>query len=130
MLRGDLEGDGETEAQVDGTPDPHISDGPHETAPAAEVGVPESNAAGSSGVNTLAYTCHLIACQHDLTRREEEVLQLLARGRSAARISETLCISVATARTHQRNIYAKLGVHTQQDILDLFEQHGITTEEG
>lgn len=99
-----------------------------ETMPVAEADL-QGNP-GASGPNTLAYTCHLIACQHDLTRREEEVLQLLARGRSAARISEALCISVATARTHQRNIYAKLGVHTQQDILDLFEQHGVTAEEG
>lgn len=70
----------------------------------------------------LSYTCHLIATEFDLTRREEEILELLAHGRTAARISETLCITVATARTHQRNIYDKLGVHSQQDILDLVER--------
>lgn len=79
--------------------------------------------AGFSDFDPLPYTCHLIASKYDLTRREEEILQLLMRGRSAARISEALCISVATARTHQRNIYAKLGVHSQQDILDLLDQH-------
>jgi DNA-binding CsgD family transcriptional regulator len=78
-------------------------------------------AGASAGFDALAYTCHLIASRHDLTRREEEILQLLVRGRTAARIAETLCITVATTRTHLRNIYAKLGVHSQQDILDLYE---------
>ena len=75
----------------------------------------------SSSFGQLPYTCHLIAVEFDLTRREEEILQLLVRGRTASRIAETLCITTATTRTHLRNIYAKLGVHSQQDILDMFE---------
>ena len=77
----------------------------------------------TAGAEEFAYTCHRIARRFDLTRREEEILCLLVRGRTATRVAETLCISVATARTHQRNIYAKLGVHNQQDILDLFEEY-------
>ena len=76
----------------------------------------------SSGFDQLPYTCHFIAVEYDLTRREEEILQLLARGRTASRIAETLCITTATTRTHLRNIYAKLGVHSQQDILDMYEE--------
>lgn len=76
----------------------------------------------SSGFDSLPYTCHLIAERHGLTRREEEILQLLARGRSTARIAETLCITPATTRTHLRNIYAKLDVHSQQEVLDLYER--------
>ena len=79
-------------------------------------------ALAAEGFDPLPYTCHLIAEQHDLTRREEEILQLLARGRTAARIAETLCITTATTRTHLRNIYAKLDVHSQQDILDMVEE--------
>lgn len=75
----------------------------------------------SNGFDRLPYTCHLIAVEYDLTRREEEILQLLVRGRTASRIAETLCITTATTRTHLRNIYAKLGVHSQQDILDMYE---------
>ena len=75
----------------------------------------------SSSFGQLPYTCHLIAVEFDLTRREEEILQLLVRGRTASRIAETLCITTATTRTHLRTIYAKLGVHSQQDILDMFE---------
>lgn len=76
----------------------------------------------SNGFDQLPYTCHLIAVEYDLTRREEEILQLLVRGRTASRIAETLCITTATTRTHLRNIYAKLGVHSQQDILDMYEE--------
>ena len=76
----------------------------------------------SSSFDRLPYTCHLIAVEYDLTRREEEILQLLVRGRTASRIAETLCITTATTRTHLRNIYAKLGVHSQQDILDMYEE--------
>lgn len=76
----------------------------------------------SNGFDRLPYTCHLIAVEYDLTRREEEILQLLVRGRTASRIAETLCITTATTRTHLRNIYAKLGVHSQQDILDMYEE--------
>lgn len=76
----------------------------------------------AEGVELLPYTCHLIASQYCFTRREEEILQLLVRGRTAARIAETLCITTATTRTHLRNIYAKLGVHSQQDVLDMYEE--------
>ncbi len=76
----------------------------------------------SNGFDGLSYTCHLVAERHGLTRREEEILQLLVRGRSTARIAETLCITPATTRTHLRNIYAKLDVHSQQEVLDLYER--------
>ena len=102
---------------------PGIAQAEHPSGSAEAPSAPPSSAdPGLSGFDNLAYTCHLIAGQHNLTRREEEILQLLARGRTAARISEALCITVATARTHQRNIYNKLGVHSQQDILDLFDE--------
>ncbi len=45
-----------------------------------------------------------------LTRREIEVLRLLADGRSAAEIATQLFISTRTAEHHVQNIYTKLGV--------------------
>jgi DNA-binding CsgD family transcriptional regulator len=45
-----------------------------------------------------------------LTGREREVLELAADGLTANRIADELVISPATARTHLRNIYAKLEV--------------------
>lgn len=46
----------------------------------------------------------------DLTRREIELLQLAADGRSGPGIAEELVVSPGTVKTHFRNIYAKLGV--------------------
>ncbi|MER5867702.1 response regulator transcription factor [Kitasatospora sp. NPDC002040] len=48
-----------------------------------------------------------------LSRREVEVLQLLADGLSNRQISAQLFISEATAKSHLTNIYAKLGVESR-----------------
>lgn len=45
-----------------------------------------------------------------LTRREAEVLALIAIGRSNAAIAEALVVSPLTVKRHAENIYAKLGV--------------------
>lgn len=44
-----------------------------------------------------------------LTRREIEVLRLVACGKSNAEIAEALVVSIRTAERHLANIYAKLG---------------------
>ncbi len=48
-----------------------------------------------------------------LSRRELEVLRLLAEGASTNAIAKELQISWATARKHIQNILAKLGLHTK-----------------
>lgn len=45
-----------------------------------------------------------------LTKRELEVLRLLARGLSNSTIAQTLIISVGTVKAHTSSIYGKLGV--------------------
>jgi DNA-binding NarL/FixJ family response regulator len=45
-----------------------------------------------------------------LTRRETEVLRLLARGRSNKEIALDLSIAVKTVKTHVSSILGKLGV--------------------
>lgn len=52
----------------------------------------------------------------DLSRREREVLQILVRGHSYQEIAERLFVSIETVRTHVRNIYRKLGVHSWTEI--------------
>lgn len=58
-----------------------------------------------------------VAARHGLTLRETEVLCLLATGLDPADIARELGISAATARTHARNIYAKLELHSQPDLI-------------
>ena len=54
-----------------------------------------------------------------LTEREQEILALYASGRSAVRIAEDLYLSNYTVKTHLRRSYAKLGIHSRQELLDL-----------
>lgn len=54
-----------------------------------------------------------------LTERETEILAMYAGGRSAVRIAEELFLSNYTVKTHLRRCYAKLGIHSRQELLDL-----------
>jgi DNA-binding CsgD family transcriptional regulator len=47
-----------------------------------------------------------------LTRREAEVLRLLARGCSYGEIAAHLGVSINTVGTHIKKLYLKLDVHT------------------
>jgi LuxR family maltose regulon positive regulatory protein len=48
-----------------------------------------------------------------LSRRERDVLELLARGLSNDEIAQTLTIAVNTVKMHVKNIYAKLNVRNR-----------------
>ena len=56
-----------------------------------------------------------------LSAREAEVMELIARGNTVARIAEELIVSENTIRTHSKRIYAKLAIHKKQELLDLIE---------
>lgn len=63
----------------------------------------------------IAQTCNL-------SQRETEVLDLALRGRTNERIAQELFVAKSTADTHLRRIYAKCGVHTRQELIDLAER--------
>ena len=48
-----------------------------------------------------------------LSRREAQVLALVAQGRTNAEIARTLSVSPGTVKRHLENVYAKLGVHSR-----------------
>lgn len=66
--------------------------------------------------------CDKLASTNDLTKREREVLGLLLEGRNVPAIEEMLCLSESTVKTHKRHIYEKLGIHSQQELLDLADK--------
>lgn len=59
--------------------------------------------------------------QHnELTERENEVLDLLSKGKSYASIANELFLSVNTIKTHVRNIYEKLQVSSKEELMSKF----------
>ena len=52
-----------------------------------------------------------------LTRREQEILALLAQRMTAKEIAQKLVVSDQTVKRHRVNIYQKLGVHTRRDAI-------------
>lgn len=60
-----------------------------------------------------------------LTRREKEVLALLAEGADNDAIAQSLVISPQTARTHIQNVLGKLGVHSRLEAAAFVVRNGI-----
>jgi len=52
-----------------------------------------------------------------LTRRETQILDLVAKGKDRNRISEELFINVETVKTHIKHIYTKLNVNSRADAI-------------
>ena len=56
-----------------------------------------------------------------LTERETEIFAMLARGRNGQFVMDHYVVSRNTVKSHVKHIYAKLGVHSQQELIDLME---------
>jgi DNA-binding NarL/FixJ family response regulator len=52
-----------------------------------------------------------------LTRREREILQLVAEGKTSRQIATLLSISVKTADTHRANLMRKLDLHSVSELV-------------
>lgn len=70
----------------------------------------------SNALSAIEQACALIAGDFHLTERESDVLRLLARGKTRKEISEELFVTQNTVKTHQRNLYNKLDVHSLDDL--------------
>lgn len=65
--------------------------------------------------------CERVADTYLLSRRETDVLFLLAKGRNVGFITQQLCISEGTAKTHVNHVYKKCGVHSRQELICLID---------
>lgn len=52
-----------------------------------------------------------------LTKRETEILELLAQGKTRSRIAQEIFVDAETVKSHLKNIYAKLDVHSKADAI-------------
>jgi PAS domain S-box-containing protein len=64
-----------------------------------------------------------------LTKREREVLSLLAQGHSTLDISQLLSISSSTVRNHIQSIFDKLNVHSRLEAVTYALEHGLASRE-
>jgi len=81
----------------------------------------------------LGVAGHAVARRIDapggLTRREVEVLRLIARGASTKDVAARLVISPKTAGTHIEHIYAKIDASSRATASVFAVQHGLLPEE-
>ena len=61
----------------------------------------------------------IVSKEYLLTPRESEVLLELTYGHSSSYIAHVLYISDNTVRTHMKNIYKKLGVHSREELIEV-----------
>ncbi|MGV8084580.1 MAG: helix-turn-helix transcriptional regulator [Coriobacteriia bacterium] len=73
--------------------------------------------ASDSEADELAQTCRLLAEWNNLTPRQQETLVLLAQGKRADEIADAFNLSIGTVRTHINQVYSKLGVHSQKELM-------------
>ena len=62
-----------------------------------------------------------MAKRYGLTERESEIMMMLATGRNLPFIQDQLFLSKSTVSTHRQHIYQKLGIHSQQELIDLVQ---------
>ena len=84
-----------------------------------DASAPGAARSGASDADDLTARIRELAARGGLTPRETEVFDLLARGRSVPYVRDALVISRETAATHAKHVYAKLGVHSRQELIDL-----------
>lgn len=70
-------------------------------------------------IDRVTKQCEAIRLAYRLSDRETEVMEHIARGDTVARIAERLGVSENTVRTHAKRTYAKLDVHSKQELGDL-----------
>ncbi len=89
------------------------------SAPVAE---PDDPAALAADAHLLFdRQARALAAGYGLTPRESEVLALVLAGLDSPTAATRLGLTDNTVRTHKKNLYRKLGVHSKQEILALLD---------
>jgi DNA-binding CsgD family transcriptional regulator len=89
----------------------------HPTLQAGRQGSDESRDPARPFINA----CRVVGKSARLSAREQDVFEQLALGRGSENIAKRLTISLNTVRAHTHNVYAKLDVHSRQELIELVE---------
>lgn len=79
---------------------------------------------GATAASALALdgVCRAIARDAGFTPREAEVLPMLIMGLSSTTIGARLFVSPQTVKSHTHRMYVKLGIHSHDELAELFAQ--------
>jgi PAS domain S-box-containing protein len=80
---------------------------------------------GENSIGKSASEANLLA---DLTKRQRQILQLIAKGLTSAEIGKRLHVATATAISHRRNLMQKLDLHTAADVTRFAVRHKLIDE--
>lgn len=103
----------------------------HDHAPAAteqDKNVPSIISSNLSDKELFKCRCKAVAELYQLSPRETDILEFLAKGRNAAYIQNKLTISPHTVKSHIYSIYRKLDIHSQQKLMDFVEDYPTETQ--
>lgn len=84
----------------------------------------EMGLANQTEKDALFRACELVGEENSLSPRQTELMLYLARGRSTGYIANALSLSENTIKSYRKALYATLGVHNKQQLIDLVEDAG------
>ena len=76
----------------------------------------------STGLDKLFHVQSSFAEKYNITKREEEIIELILKGYKNSTIGEQLFISEKTVTNHIYNIYKKLDIKSRFELICLFKQ--------
>ena len=85
---------------------------------------------GSRDYSPRATPAEVQPAAHDLTRRELEILQLVAEGHSNSQLARMLWVTEQTVKFHLSNIYRKLDVANRTEASRWAQLHGLLPAHG
>lgn len=69
----------------------------------------------------ISERCSEVTKQYRLSPREDEIVRLLAQGKTNAAIERELFIASGTLKAHIQHIYVKLGIHSRKELAELVD---------
>ncbi len=95
----------------------------------ADMSIAPSSLAGESRRNAAIMKNEEVARIYGLTPREQEVFDLLVKGRGIVAIEKELFIANGTAKSHIQHVYKKMGVHSRKEFLEKAASEGVAVSQ-